>query len=646
MSRTLLRVVWMACVSVVPPAGLAADWPGWGGPDGNGHSSEINLLKTWPPGGPRVLWHQPLGQGYSSFAVVEGKAYTLSQDLWGQSLVCLEGATGKTAWSRRFDAPYEPAGIYPGPRSTPTVADGRVYFVSPDAVVYCADASTGETLWTVPTAQRFHGSGTDFGYSASVRVIDGRVILPVGGRDAAVVALDAKTGNTVWTAGDEPASYCPVQPMTLGDVRCILAYLQNGLLLCRLDDGKVLWKEELSSGYDEHSVIPVIRGDQFMISAPFKSGASAHQLYWTTADPPTIASRTVWQTSKLSNDTASSILVDDAIFGFDMRDPQSKAHRPSRGEFRCLDWNTGEVQWSDATIGHATVLAADGKLILFNDRGELILAHADASACREIGRAAVFRDEVCWTAPALSNGLLYLRTQSHAACIDLRESTTVAADSPSSARPAGVPLESLPQTIGWNWFWLLNGEREHPFMRPTRDELVWWYLWSCLTAVLPAIVAGWLVQRFRPKAAAAVVCGVLFVAGAIASPLLNWSLEDFVFTWPAALFGGLLAMLCLFHALHGKRLSWTQHLLARLALLSFAGMCIGYYLLLRHFSLPHEWVFLIGFLPACWPAYVVASRLVRSGATLLNGLAVWLTFSWYFWCCGGWELFETWRAGA
>lgn len=624
----------------------AADWPGWGGPAGDGHSPESGLLKSWPAGGPRVLWHQPLGQGYSSFAVVDGKAWTLSQDLWGQSLVCLDGATGKTVWSRRYDAPYEAAGIYPGPRSTPAVANDRVYFVSPDAVVHCADAATGETLWTVPTAQRFRGSGTDFGYSASARVIDGKVILPVGGRDAAVVALDAKTGNTVWTAGDEPASYCPVQPMTIGDVPCLLAYLQNGLLLCRLDDGNVLWREELSSGYDEHSVLPVIRNDQFMISAPFKAGASAHQLYWTADDPPAIATRHIWQSSKLSNDTASSILVGDAIFGFDLRDPQSKAHRPSRGEFRCLDWKTGEVRWSDASIGHATVLSADGKLILFNDRGELILAHADAGIYREIGRAAVFRDEVCWTAPALSDGLLYLRTQSHAACIDLREPAAVTADSPPSIPPTGVPLESLPQTIGWNWFWLLNGEREHPFMRPAIDELLWWYLWSCATAVLPAIAAGWLVQRLRPNVAAAAVSGVLFVAGAVASPLLNVRLDEFVFTWPAALFGGLLAILTLFHTLHGKRLTWTQHLLARLALLSFAGLCISYYLLLRHFSLPHEWVFLIGFLPACWPVYVVAGRLVRTGATLLNGLIVWLSFSWYFWCCGGWELFESWRAAA
>ncbi len=637
---TVASALWL----IVPIPAVATDWPNWGGPAASGHSDETGLLEAWPAGGPRVCWRRDLGQGYASFAVVNGRAYTAEQDLWGQYLLCLDAETGRTIWRERFAAAYEAAGIYPGPRSTSAIADGRVFLVTPDAVVLAFDAITGAQVWRVETQARFHGAGTEFGYSASPRVLEGKVVLPIGGPNAAVVALDAATGATVWTAGDEPASYCTLQTLTLDGEILLLAYLQNGLLLCRLNDGSVVWREELSHGYDEHSAMPLVVDQEFIISGPFRAGATAYRV---SQEPERIHAAIRWSSPKLSNDTASSVVVDGAIYGFDLRDPQAKAHRPSRGEFRCLDWETGAVRWSDTTIGHATVLVADGKLWLFNDRGELIVAHADATAYRELGRGSVFQDEICWTAPALADGRLYLRSMTGAVCLDVRQPVTSETTDAATSGSALTLDDSVQHTRRWRLDWLINGEREHPFMRPTFAELGEWYLW-CLATLLPVALVFGVIQFVWPTRAAWWTVGLLILWAGLAffaTPVLNLWGQRFVFTWPATLFATFAGMVCLQLHWHGRVLSWRTAILARLVLFSFALECVGYFWLLRRFSLPHEWVFLLGFPVAWWPTTLVARSARRRGVSLLS-LTFWtMAFSIYYWSCGGWHLLQTWLAG-
>ena len=142
----------------------------------------------------------------------------------------------------------------------------------------------------------------------------------------------------------------------------------------------------------------------------------------------------------MSNDVCSSVLVDGFVYGFDIRDVQSKPHRPSRGQFRCIEFLTGRERWANGPanrmehadsppsdmppelpIGQATVLYADGKLILFNDLGELILARANPDRYEELARSRVLGGELCWTQPMLLDGRLYVRNHSRAACLVLRD---------------------------------------------------------------------------------------------------------------------------------------------------------------------------------------------------------------------------------
>src|SRR5271168_4850288 len=86
------------------------DWPQWRGPNRDAISTETGLLKTWPKGGPRLLWNsnkvnggKSVGDGVSSLAIVKGKIYTIGDHFMdgkkGDEFVyCLNADNGKEIW--------------------------------------------------------------------------------------------------------------------------------------------------------------------------------------------------------------------------------------------------------------------------------------------------------------------------------------------------------------------------------------------------------------------------------------------------------------------------------------------------------------------------------------------------------------------
>ena len=141
-------------------------WTTVRGPHLDGHSDEINLAESWADDGPPVLWTRTLGKGYSSVVAVEDRVFTQYQTLGGQYVLCLDSDTGDTIWEHRYDWAYEATGLYPGPRSTPTIAEHRIYFTSPDAVVGCLDWD-GNLLWSRDLKEKYGTRGTEFGYACS-----------------------------------------------------------------------------------------------------------------------------------------------------------------------------------------------------------------------------------------------------------------------------------------------------------------------------------------------------------------------------------------------------------------------------------------------------------------------------------------------
>jgi hypothetical protein len=637
-------------------------WPSIRGPHWNGHSAETQLADSWPKDGPPVLWTRELSQGYSAFVTWNDRIATQYQTLRGQFVICLDANTGSTIWEHRYDWPYDPAGVYPGPRATPTYADGCLYFASPAGLIGCLNAESGDVIWSLELAKTFGGELTGFGYACSPTLVDGLVILPVGCPNAGMVALDAKTGDVRWQAGNYASSYAPAYPISFQGRDLVLGYGENSLVCHDRETGQILWQHKLSEGYDEHSSWPLYREPYLWISSPFKAGAELLEL----SAQPVPAVRSVMKQRLISNDIFPSVLLGDSVYGFDVLEPQAKTHRSTRGIFRCIDLMTGDERWSigdgrpirnydaktkSATIeeskpmiGHATVIVADNKLILFNDLGELILARATPERYDELGRVSVLAGEICWTQPSLSQGRLLVRNHSRAACLYLGRPESLDAELQRSATTAA----SIPQSEYFDWAAIILGvEPEYAFDLPSPEWLKKWYQ-VCLVGVIGGCFAFILmtmvipsVRRLSPETRETTGWFLVFLVGALGTTFLSPRMNDFIFTWPVCLFAafqplmdrivvrrGELNHLNQSHSAQTRRARWRS----RLACLIFLCVCLLYFLACRRLSLVFEWVFLGGFAAAI--PFSLAGKILfrkRRWHWLWKALCVVASFTAFFW---------------
>ncbi len=624
------------------PLCSAGDWPHLRGPGYDAISSDSELADGWPAEGPPVVWIRDIGRGYSGFVVAEGRVYTQGQTLTGQYVYCLDPATGETLWECRYGDAYGVAGMYPGPRATPTYSDGYLYFAGPRGVVGCVDARDGSLRWKRNIVDDFGSPEYGFGYSCTPVVELGRVVLPAGGPDASVVALATDDGSTVWATGSEPPSYCGVVPITLDNRHCGVVYLENALTVFDWKDGQLLCEHRLGGGYNEHAALPLYREPYVVLMSPFRAGAQMFRLRLEKTEdgdgePDRVVAASVWNIRHLSNDVASSVLLGDAIFGFDIRDVQAKPHRPSRGHFRCLDFMSGEVRWESERPGHSTVVVADDKLVLFNDSGELILARAMAERYEELARTAVFLGETCWTAPAIHNDRLYLRTPTRAACVHLGKPTALSDDE----RVTMIPTSEIKQSRRINLNVLLGGEREFLWDPPDVNEHTRCFVASLAAALVPAWVVAaalfcllrWLGPAQASRAARVAFWVAACVMGIVVTPVLNRSFDEFYFTWPLSLSVGLLALV--------TTIMWAEkHENRRLARWATRGLGIAfliavalYFAACGRLGLPLHWVFITGLIPGALIALPAAAVIARSKPWIvITPIMTALYFAGYYWC--------------
>ena len=668
-----LRGIGMSLVlllaTVASPAG-AADatpcWPALRGPRHDAQVANADIVDAFPPAGPPVLWTRPLGAGYSGFVADERRVYTQYQTLGGQFVLCLDAATGSTIWEHRYEGPYDPAGLYPGPRATPTLGEGRLFFSAPSGLVGCLESDTGTPIWSLNVFQTFGVPPVEFGYSCGPTLTDGKLLLPVGGPGASVVALEPATGAVLWKNGDDAISHVPVLPITFQGRRLAVAYLRNVLAAFDIATGEVVWRMPLSTGYDEHAAWPIYREPYLWIAAPFQAGSELLEL---TAESP--GYRSVWKQKVLSNDVCSSVLADGFLYGFDIRDVQAKPHRPSRGAFRCVNFMTGEVQWSNGSpderrrisdegtgtsIGQASGLVADGKLVLFNELGELILARVNPERYEELGRVRVLGGEIGWTQPTLCDGRLVVRNHSRAACLWLGRQPL---PEPTADTPR-LTVADIPQSPYRDWAaLLLPVEPEYAMDAPTLTLMTHWYAVSLGAWLIAGLVAGGaiLVMSFtrlnkltamepnRTNTFRHLHWLLMAGFGLAGTTLLGLWWEQFVFTWPLGLFAVFEWTVSRSspRASPGDSAVRTTSAIAGdyVVLALFATVCVLYFLLCRRLSLAFEWVFLTGF-PAALPFALLARQQSRRGRFAVAGalLASGLAFSAYYWAGVG---FMLWR---
>ncbi|MHC4479268.1 MAG: hypothetical protein ACYTEL_26920, partial [Planctomycetota bacterium] len=93
-----------------------ADWPNWRGPNRNGISDETGWTTDWPAGGPKLLWKEAIGTGFSSMAVSDGKVYAMGNVNKANDIVyCFDAETGKEIWRHMYSQQLDPKHYEGGP---------------------------------------------------------------------------------------------------------------------------------------------------------------------------------------------------------------------------------------------------------------------------------------------------------------------------------------------------------------------------------------------------------------------------------------------------------------------------------------------------------------------------------------------------
>jgi outer membrane protein assembly factor BamB len=392
--------VLTACFTAVLPA-AANDWPRWRGPDFNGISRETGWSTSWPQEGPKQLWKASVGTGFSSIAVSGGRAFTTGNDGKQDTVFCFDANNGAVVWKYSYDAPVDPHYYEGGPSATPTVDDNRVFTIGKRGIALCLEAATGNVVWSKNLAREPGAKIPEWGFAGSPLIEGSLVILNVG---ESGVALDKASGKIVWSSGKGSAAYSSPIPFDQGGRRSVLMMALRSIVAVDPKTGRELWQYPWKTLYDVNAADPVIAGDRIFISSGYDHGCALLQV---AAGRPSLR----WQNKNMRNHFSSSLVIGDSVYGFD------------ESELKCLELQSGKVRWAERSLGKGSLMAADGKLIVLGETGQLVVANASPDAFKPLARAQVIGGK-CWTAPVLANGKIYCRnSKGDLVCVDVSGKT-------------------------------------------------------------------------------------------------------------------------------------------------------------------------------------------------------------------------------
>ncbi len=383
---TVAAALW---VGVASQAHAGQDWPQWRGPHGDGMSRETDWQASFPDSGPSVLWSVDVGLGYASVAVADGRVYTAGWRDGKDTVYCLDAKSGKIIWDRGYPASRYDSHTQGGPSGTPAVDGDRVYNLSPDGRLLCLNTKDGSVHWAKTVTDQFGAKIPRWGIAGSPIVLGKVVFVDVG----LIIAFNKNTGEVIWKTKDYGSAYSTPRPFKRGGRQWLAVFPKFGLVLLDASTGKEITKYPWPTHADVNAATPVIQGDHFFISSGYNTGGALLRLQGRKL-------QLVWEDKVMRNHMATCVLIDGHLYGID------------DNRLRCLDAATGEVKWSDTSVGKGTLTAANGKLIVLSDRGDLMFADASPQAFDPVARTKVLDDEKCWTVPVLAHAKIYCRSGS------------------------------------------------------------------------------------------------------------------------------------------------------------------------------------------------------------------------------------------
>jgi outer membrane protein assembly factor BamB len=408
---SLIRPWIVLCSLLFCARADAGDWPQFLGPSRDGVSAETGLAKTWPAKGPRILWHKEIGVGFSG-PVVAGDRLIAFYRVKGEEIVqCLNAESGMELWKHGYPTAFEDDFRKgDGPRGTPVIAGARVVTLGADGALHCLDLKSGSVHWSRKLLKDYPVPPSYFGIGTTPVIDDGLVLVNVGAKNAGIVAFALQDGKEIWKATSDAASYSSPVVRAVEGVKHAIFLTREGVVILDPKTGAVRHQQRFRARIDAsvNAATPLMIGEEAFFSASYDTGALLLKLRKDGAEQ-------LWADRALiSNHYNTCIHHDGYLYGFDGR-------QESGANFRCVDLKNRRITWNQPRFGCASMIFADGMLILLTEQGELVLVEANPKAFLELARARIFENGPCRAEIALANGRLYARDARQLVCADLRK---------------------------------------------------------------------------------------------------------------------------------------------------------------------------------------------------------------------------------
>jgi outer membrane protein assembly factor BamB len=385
--------------------GFTNDYPQFLGPNRDGTLEQPRLASDWAAQPPQRLWLQPVGSGWSGFAVAGNRAITQEQRGETEAVICYDLLSGATIWSYAYAAHFQSTLAGEGPRATPTISEGRVYALGSTGILTCMDLETGKALWSKETVQENNARVEEWGMSSSPLLVDDLVIVSVGGNNnRSLVAYQAATGSFAWGGGSDGAGYSSPILAGLAGIQQIVIFNSGGVSAHDPLTGTNFWKYRWPGGHPHVSTPVVLPGDRLLVSSGYGVGSELLQIQKDPQGTPTVSR--IWKSTRLKAKFTNLVYRDSFIYGLD------------DGIMACLDAATGEQKWKEGRYGHGQVILVNDLLLVTAESGVVLLLDPNPRGSTELTRFTALQGKT-WNPPALAGEYLLVRNDKEAACYRL-----------------------------------------------------------------------------------------------------------------------------------------------------------------------------------------------------------------------------------
>ena len=402
----MVKKIINAVILILPCINIySQDVAQWRGPDRNGIYDEKGLLRKWPENGPKLLWHYDgLGEGHTSAAVTTEGVFTTGM-IDRKGYVFAFDHSGRLLWRSEYGPEWDLN--YEGTRSTPHVVGKRLYLMSGQGKLVCMDCSDGKIIWSVDLVKEYGARNINYGMAENLLSDGNTLYCTPGGINAGMIALDRNTGKLIWKCriNGERSAYCSPIIIKPGDKKIIITIMEKSICAVNAATGSLLWTHKYENTYSVHPNIPIYMDGMLFCAAELGVGGIMLKI----SDDGSSA-KEVWTSRMLDPVCGGAVAFNGRIYGTGYSDYK----------LTCLDWNSGKELYSVRTLAPGSIIANDGLLYVYSEKGRIGLVEPGTSGFNIIDTFNVpMGSGPHWAHLVIHNKRLYVRHNSALMVYDL-----------------------------------------------------------------------------------------------------------------------------------------------------------------------------------------------------------------------------------